>query len=1024
MTATPSTNVPSANGDVFRAEPPAYGDQQIAQIAQQFGLVGSVTRLDSERDQNVRIDTEAGSYVLKVANAAEPAETLELQHAVLRHLERSAPGLPVPSVRASITGALVVVFGDHLARCVTHLPGVLLADVERTDALETDLGRCIGRLSVGLRGFGHPAAHRPDFLWNLDTAQRCTAWLDDIADADDRALVAGAFERHRARVVPVVDHLRGAVVHHDANDRNVLVHDGMISGIIDFGDMVFARQVNELAVALAYALLGVPDIVATSRRIIGAYTAEMPLEPDELRVLFDLVATRLAMSIAISSHRSRDFPDNEYLNISRAPALALLRRLMSMRPEMLHFVARDAAGLQPVPRHDAIVAWMRSDECRPRSPLPFDLDRAGRVVISLADDAPGMEFASDPVAYWSWLQDEMAASGAEVAFGRYDEDRNCYAGDQFTTDAPETRSVHLGIDLFVPEDTPVLAMLPGRVVTVVDNDEPYDYGPTVILEHDAGDAGPFWCLYGHLSRRTLTTVAPGDVVVAGQVVGFVGDHTVNGGWAPHTHLQLITDLMADPVAGPSGNFEGAGEPSRMSVWRSLAPDPNLLLRLQPETFTPAAEPDELVARRRTDLLPSLSLSYRHRLHIVRGAGPWLYDNTGRAHLDGVNNVCHVGHAHPHVVDAIARQAAQLNTNTRYLHPLILEYAERLAATFPDPLRVVCFVNSGSEANELALRMARTVTGRRDVVAADWGYHGNTNATIEVSAYKFNRRGGAGRPDHVHLAELPDPYRGRFAGYDYAAGAAYAASVGDAVTRAFEHDDRGPAAFLAESISGCGGQVVFPQGYLRGAYEHARAAGALCIADEVQVGFGRVGSAMWAFELQGVVPDIVTLGKPMGNGHPLAAVVTTPEIAAAFANGMEFFATFGGNPVSCAAGMAVLDVIEDERLVARAADTGAHLAGRLRELQQRHDAIGDVRGEGMYLGVDLVTDRRSKTPATALAGDVVEVMRERGVLLSTDGPFDNVLKIKPPIVFTRDHADLLADELDLALTALWRDGTST
>lgn len=1001
--------------DVFVAAPPSFGHPELAALAAEFGLEGTVTSLESERDQNVRIDSPDGAFVLKVANRAEQRETLEMQDAVLRHLARTAEDVAVPVVRPTSSGAGLVEWQGHLARCVTHLPGVPLADVERTEALERDLGRCVGLLSAGLRGFGHPAAHRPDFLWNLDGAQRCVAWLGDIDDADDRALVAAAFERHRTRALPVLPGLRAAAVHHDANDRNVLVHDGAISGIIDFGDMVFARQVNELAVTLAYGLLDVPDIVATSRRIIGGYTAEMPLEADELRVLFDLVVARLAMSVTISSHRSRDFPGNEYLTVSRAPVLALLRRLMAMRPEMLHFVARDAAGLQAVPRHDAVVSWMRSEACRPVSPLPFDLHRAGRLVISLADGAPGMEHASDPVAYWTWLEAEMAAAGADVAFGRYDEDRNCYAGDQFTTDAPEPRSVHLGIDLFVPEDTPVLAMLPGRVVTVVDNDEPYDYGPTVTLEHDAGDAGPFWCLYGHLSRRTLTTVAPGDVVEAGQVVGFVGDHTVNGGWAPHTHLQLITDLMADPATGPSGNFEGAGEPSRMSIWRSLAPDANLLLRLEPETFHPVPEPDALEARRRADLLPSLSLSYRRRLHIVRGRGPWLYDHTGRAHLDGVNNVCHVGHAHPRVAAAIARQAAELNTNTRYLHRTVLDLAERLAGLFPDPLRVVCFVNSGSEANELALRMARTVTGRRDVVAVDWGYHGNTQAAIEVSAYKFNRRGGAGRPPHVQLAELPDPYRGRVQGYDAASGAAYAASVRDAIVRAVEHDARGPAAFIAESISGCGGQVVFPDGYLRGAYEHARAAGALCIADEVQVGFGRVGRAMWGFELQGVVPDIVTLGKPMGNGHPIAAVVTTPAIAAAFANGMEFFSTFGGNPVSCAAGMAVLDVIEDEQLAARAADSGAHLIGRLRDLAEQHEAIGDVRGEGLYLGVDLVADRSTKAPATALAAAVVERMRDRGVLLSTDGPADNVIKIKPPIVLTRDHADLLADELDRALT---------
>jgi 4-aminobutyrate aminotransferase-like enzyme/Ser/Thr protein kinase RdoA (MazF antagonist) len=995
----------------FTAPPPDFTLERLGEFAREhYAITGELVPLASERDQNARI----AGLVLKVANVDEDPGVLHLQHAALAHLEAVAPGVAVPRLvrtrDAADTAVVHGVQGQHLLRCVTHLPGRPLASVPRTPDIERELGVLMGSLSAGLRSFGHPAAHRSGFLWDLDAAQRVRPWLADVA-ADDRDVVEWAFDLHERLVVPRLGHLRTAVVHGDANDHNVLVHDGHVSGLIDFGDMAAGRQVNELAITLAYALLDQPDLVASATRVIEGYTSVFELEPAELAVLFPLVAARLAMSVAISFHRSRDFPDNEYLLVSQAPALRLLRRLQAIRPQFLHFAARRAAGLAAVPQHDAIVAWLRSQECRPVGPMPFDLGRAGRIVISLADGAPGMDVAGDPDAYWAWLQGAMADAGATVAIGRYDEDRSCYAGDQFVTDAPETRSVHLGIDLFVPADTEVRAMLDGVVETVVDNDLPFDYGPTVIVRHTAGEAGPFWCLYGHLSRRTLTTVEPGEVVRAGQVVGFVGDPTVNGGWAPHVHVQLITDLMVDPLAdpgtGPDGNFEGAGEPSRMDVWRQIAPDANLLLRFAPETFASAAEPDELVARRTRDLGASLSTSYRRKLHVVRGAGVHLFDHTGRAHLDCVNNVCHVGHAHPHVVEALARQAATLNTNTRYLHPTVLDYAERLAATFPGPLEVVYFTNSGSEANELALRLARTVTRRYDVMALDWGYHGNTNDLVEISAYKFDRRGGAGRPAFVHLVDLPDPYRG---------GRGHG-SIADAIARARAHDDRGPAAFIAESISGCGGQVVFPLGFLADAYAHAHEAGALCIADEVQVGFGRVGSAMWAFELQGVVPDIVTLGKPIGNGHPLGAVVTTRAIADAFANGMEWFNTFGGNPVSCAVGMAVLDVIDDEDLQANALHTGSYLVERLRRLADRHEAIGDVRGEGLYLGVDLVLDRATKEPATALAGDVLEAMRERAVLVSSDGPFDNVLKIKPPIVFSRADADVLADTLDEVLGGL-------
>ncbi|MEY2754207.1 MAG: hypothetical protein RJB65_565, partial [Actinomycetota bacterium] len=929
------------------------------------------------------------------------------QSAALAHLANVDPSLPVPRVVAPLTpGAHGLAEHDgHLVRAVSHLPGTPYADVAHTPALRRSLGETMGRLSHALQGFGHAAAHQPDFLWNLDNAAALRPWVADIVDPADRAVVESAFTRWEQRVAPLLPTLRAAVVHHDANDRNVLVEDDRVSGIIDFGDMVWARQVNELAVTLAYALMDVPDVVAAARDLIGGYTSRFTLTDDELSVVFDIAATRLAMSVCISSHRAREFPDNEYLLVSQAPALRLLRRLMSMRPQFLHFVARAAAGLEPVPTHDAVVTWLRSPAYRPADILPFPLDTAGRIVVSLADGAPATAI-TDPHESWAWMQQQMAEHDAVVAIGRYDEDRACYAGEQFVTDAPEMRSVHIGIDLFVEAETPLHAVLPGTVETVVDNDMPYDYGPTVILRHATDDGTPFWVLYGHLSRRTLTTVQPGQQVAAGDVVAYIGAPEVNGGWAPHVHVQIITDLMADPVAGPDGNFEGAGEPSRMDVWHSIAPDTNLLLRLAPETFDeePGLEPAALLERRRHDLGPSLSVSYRKPLTIVRGTGTWLVDHTGRHHLDCVNNVCHVGHAHPHVVDAIARQAAVLNTNTRYLHRTILDYAERLAGLFPDPLSVVYLVNSGSEANELALRIARTVTARRDVIAVDWGYHGNTGGLVDISAYKFNRKGGQGKPDGTHIAPLPDPYRGAH-GSDVRA---YAASIADMPPA---------AAFIAESISGCGGQVVFPDGYLTEAHRLARANGALCIADEVQVGFGRVGSHMWAFETQGVVPDIVTLGKPIGNGHPLGAVVTTPEIAAAFANGMEWFNTFGGNPVSCAAGTAVLDVIEDEGLQANALRTGDHLLGRFRSLAEGHECIGDVRGLGLYLGVDLVTDRATKEPATALASDVANTLRGLGVLVSTDGPADNVLKIKPPIVFDVTHADLLADALSHTLRAI-------
>ncbi|HEY7523210.1 MAG TPA: aminotransferase class III-fold pyridoxal phosphate-dependent enzyme [Candidatus Limnocylindrales bacterium] len=424
--------------------------------------------------------------------------------------------------------------------------------------------------------------------------------------------------------------------------------------------------------------------------------------------------------------------------------------------------------------------------------------------------------------------------------------------------------------------------------------------------------------------------------------------------------------------------------------------------------------ETLLERRRRLLGPSLSLSYRTPLHIVRGRGAYLYDADGTEFLDCVNNVAHVGHAHPRVVEAASRQMAELNTNTRYLHETVLDYAERLTATLPDPLEVAYFVNSGSEANELGLRLARAASGRRDVLVLDVAYHGNTGGLVEVSPYKFDGPGGAGRPEHVHVAPLPDPYRGAHRGRTEEAGVAYAADL-ERVVEDAAAANRPIGTFLVEPIPGTAGHIVPPPGYLAAAFARARAAGAVIVADEVQTGFGRVGEPWWwAAEAQGAVPDVVTMGKPIGNGHPIGAVVTTRAIADAFANGMEYFSTFGGNPVSAAVGLAVIDVIEDEGLRANARDVGARLLLGLEGLRGRYPEVGDVRGIGLFIGVEIVRDPGTREPNGDRAGRLVEAARDRHVLLSTDGRAHNVIKIKPPLVLSASDADRIVDTLDAVL----------
>jgi 4-aminobutyrate aminotransferase-like enzyme len=382
---------------------------------------------------------------------------------------------------------------------------------------------------------------------------------------------------------------------------------------------------------------------------------------------------------------------------------------------------------------------------------------------------------------------------------------------------------------------------------------------------------------------------------------------------------------------------------------------------------------------------NLSVSYRNPVKIVRGEMQYLYDDEGRRYLDAYNNVAHVGHCHPRVVAAGIEQMRVLNTNTRYLHDLLIRYAERVTATLPDPLNVCYFVNSGSEANELALRLARAHTKARDMIVLDHAYHGNTTTLIDLSPYKHDGPGGSGPPPWVHKVPLPEQSDAR------------------EVVEALGKLDTDLCGFIAESMPSVAGQIVLPTDYLQNVYRIVRKQGGVCIADEVQTGYGRIGTHFWAFAYYGVVPDIVVLGKPIGNGHPIGAVITTREIADSFNNEMEFFSTFGGNTVSCAIGLEVLSVVQEEKLQTHALNVGNHLLESLRNLQQRFEIIRDVRGSGLFIGVELSEDDQ---PATTTADNIVNKMREEGILLGTDGPHHNVLKIRPPMPFSETDADFL------------------
>jgi 4-aminobutyrate aminotransferase-like enzyme/Ser/Thr protein kinase RdoA (MazF antagonist) len=766
--------------DVLDAAPPSLTRADAEAVARdRFGVNATAEALVSERDQNFRL-TEAGgaAWVLKVSNAAEDRGVVEMEVAAVERIAAVDPDLPVPVARATLDGrsiAEVDVGGStHLVRLLPLMPGrnaapsdLAMADIER-------IGEVVGRVGRALRGFFHPAAGRT-ILWDQQRLPQLFPHATLIDDPERRELLDRVIGRFTERVLPALPKLRSQVIHDDLTPDNLLLDDARrVTGVIDFGDMSHTALVLDVPATLQSLVRGRADIFEVAEAFLAGYASITPLETEESDLLGDLLAGRMAQTILISAHRTRQYPDNAYIHGWSEPAWELLEQL-------------DAVGF----------------------------DEAARRL---------------------------------AAIGR----------------AP-------------------------------------------------------------ISRRGTT--------------------------------------------------------------------------------------EDLLSRRRRALGSALeSLSYRTPLHLVRGEGAWMEAADGRRYLDAYNNVPVVGHAHPRVVRAIARQAATLNTNTRYLHEHVVELAERLTATLPDELDTVMFVNSGSEANDLAWRLATTVTGGDAGIVTDWGYHGVTAAIADFSPSEWPH---GEQPPGVETYPAPDTYRGRYADADDPVPVAREELVG-AVARLADRGRRPAALFLDSTFTADGIFVPTPE-VVAGIIGAARDAGALYVADEVQSGHARTGE-MWGHTRWGVTPDVVTLGKPMGNGHPVAAVITRAEIADRFGAQTTFFSTFGGNPVACAAALAVLDVIEDEGLAAHATTVGDELRASLTALAARHPAIGDVRGRGLMTGVELVRDPGTREPATDLAARVKDAMAEAGVLIGTTGRLKNVLKIRPPLCITGDEAAFIVARLDDVLGA--------
>ncbi len=979
-----------------------------------YGVHATITRLPGEYDCNVKvIDARGAAYVLKIMHPNRSSAFVDMQIAALNHVAQTAPQIPLQRVVRQHNGAdwSVVDIADqrHIVWMLTYLEGTLFAQANPVDdALAGHVGELVGQLGAALHGFTHAAAYR-ELEWDVMRGGWIRDYLHVFGDAQQRHIVDSMSANCLAAYAQHGHQVPYSIIHGDVNDYNMVVgapayQKRQVTGILDLGDMMHTATISDLAIAAAYVLMRHPDPLDALMVMVARYHAARPLTAAEMALLYPMLCMRLCISVTVSAIRKQERPDDPYMVVSEAPAWRLLQCLCAEHPRLIEYRIRAACGEAAHPAHARIVAWMQQQPTAPI--LGRELADHDRVALDLSVGSTLLGADPKNAAMPRFANILDIHLDGRIGVGGYLEPRMIYTTDRYAAAGlinAERRTLHLAVDFWGPAGTPVHAVLAGRVAMLEYLPADLDYGYLTVLEHttDAGDV--FYTFYGHLSDESVRTLVVGQAVTVGQRIGSFGIPDVNGKWPTHVHFQIVLDML-----DKGRDFPGVGYASQQAVWSSLSPNPNLLLRMPVDAVPAPQKPLEItLGERRQRIGRNLSISYRRPLKIVRGWQQYLYDHTGRTYIDAYNNVAHVGHCHPRVVRAATAQYGLLSTNTRYLNDQLQEYAQRLSATMPAGLDVCYFVNSASEANELAIRLMRAATGRKDMIVLEAAYHGHTNTLIDISPYKHDGPGGTGAPDWVHTAPIPDDYRGPFKRTDPAAGHKYAQQVQDVIRR-IEGQGRQLAGYIAETLPSVGGQIVLPPNYLREVYAAVRAAGGLCIADEVQVGFGRIGTHFWAFDSHDAIPDIVVMGKPIGNGQPLGAVVTTRAIADAFDNGMEYFATFGGNNVSVAAGLAVLDVLRDEPLQQNALVMGERLLRGLRDIAPHHAMIGDVRGAGLFLGVELVRNRETLEPADDEASYVSNRLRDYGILAGTDGPYHNVVKIRPPMPFNGDDADYLLE----------------
>ncbi|ROL75934.1 aminotransferase [Pseudomonas vranovensis] len=952
---------------------PEVSEQQAADLLQEhFGLSGSLQALGSQQDLNFLVDSDHGRYVLKICHGAYAEQELQAQHAALGFLRDQ--GLPVPAVQAARSGEqlLTVSVDDQplRVRLLDYIEGQSLTRIKHMEPrLVAELGRLCARVDQALASFTHPGLERT-LQWDPRHAQALIDHLLPILDNNSQqARVKAAADQAWEQLQPLINDLPSQAVHLDITDDNaVWVRDEQrqwqLQGVIDFGDLMHTWRIADLSVTCAALLHHAEGDPLRILPAVEAYHALNPLSAAELKALWPLVVARAAVLVLSSEQQLSVDPGNSYSRDNLAHEWEIFDVATSVPFELMQ-----AATLQ-VTGHE--LPALALEGAAPLLPASVAARVIGVDLGVLSEHYRAGNWEQAGIDQRLLAQQASASGAASSLYGQY-------RLSQTHMDNPaEPATFALHVELHLPCATVLQAPWAGTW---------HQYG------EDSG------CLEGSECSLWLhgldQTPADGQALAIGQSLGATG---------------AVLTVQLCRVAGlyPPAFVV----PSRAQAWQALCPSPQAILGFACDA-EPLVDAQALLARRDASFARSQKHYYQQPPHIERGWRNYLFDMQGRAYLDMLNNVAVLGHGHPRMVAESARQWSLLNTNSRFHYAAIAEFSERLLALAPSGMDRVFLVNSGTEANDLAIRLAWAYSGGRDLLSVLEAYHGWSVATDAIStSIADNPQALSTRPDWVHPVIAPNTYRGAYRGAESTAD--YLRDV-DAKLDALAAEQRQLAGFICEPVYGNAGGISLPAGYLQQAYAKVRAAGGVCIADEVQVGYGRLGTWFWGFEEQGVVPDIITMAKGMGNGQPLGAVITRREIAEALEAEGYFFSSAGGSPVSCRIGMAVLDVMEEEGLWDNAREVGGYFKSRLQQLVDKHPLAGAVHGSGFYLGLELVRDRQSLEPASAETTLLCNRLRDLGIFMQPTGDYLNILKIKPPMCTTRASVDFFVDSIDRVMS---------